>query len=251
MDSHYGASGAEVPAEVAVHLEKCARCRQLYGWLLSRPAPAATGLEESILQRLTASLKPVKRLPSTPVLALRFLAVFAFLIVVFVGTTGMFGVANMSAGQLLAICLVLGAGALLLALSLSWQMTPGARQRISTPAVIGIIIAGFAAVVGTLFPWEDAGAIFGKGWSCTRAGLMMSVPAAALLLWLATRGAPLRLGMLGASLGATAGLIALTALQLQCHNQHAGHLIVWHGGVVVLCILAGYFLGRLASRFSR
>ena len=53
--------------------------------------------------------------------------------------------------------------------------------------------------------------------------------------------------MLGASLGAVSGLLGLTVLQFSCDNQHAGHLILWHGAVVVISVASGYLFGRLAQ----
>ena len=70
-----------------------------------------------------------------------------------------------------------------------------------------------------------------------------------ILLALALRGAPLSGHTLGGCLGATAGLLSLTVLQFSCGNQHAGHIILWHGSVVALCSVAGYLLGRLVERF--
>jgi hypothetical protein len=246
MDSQFGAAG-EVPEAAAAHLRECTRCRELYAWILSGADSGPSGVEVNVSERISANLKPVKPLPPTSVLAGRFVGVFALLVVLLIVLLGASGPENMSLPQLLVIAAVLGASAIFLSLSLSWQMVPGKHQRIPAPLLIGAFALGFVIVVATMFPWENVADLFGLGWGCTRAGLLMAIPAAAVLTFLATRGAPLSFGLLGACLGATSGLLALTVLQLHCDNQHAGHLLLWHGGVVLLCTTGGYALGRIAE----
>jgi hypothetical protein len=54
--------------------------------------------------------------------------------------------------------------------------------------------------------------------------------------------------LLGATLGAIAGLLAVTVLQYTCELQDIGHLLVWHGGVLVLSTLAGALIGDRLRR---
>jgi hypothetical protein len=56
---------------------------------------------------------------------------------------------------------------------------------------------------------------------------------------------------LGATLGATAGLLGVIVLQLQCPHQEALHLVAWHGGVLILATGAGIIIGRAVERFRR
>jgi hypothetical protein len=51
-------------------------------------------------------------------------------------------------------------------------------------------------------------------------------------------------------LGAVAGLLAVTVLQYTCDLQQVGHLLVWHGGVLVLSTLAGSLVGDCVGRFG-
>ena len=44
---------------------------------------------------------------------------------------------------------------------------------------------------------------------------------------------------LGASLGAIGGLLGASVLQFTCNRQDAVHLLVWHGGVVIVSLLLG------------
>ena len=73
------------------------------------------------------------------------------------------------------------------------------------------------------------------------------MPAALVFAFLARRGARLSLGMLGGTLGAIAGLLGVTVLQFTCALQDIGHLLVWHGGVLVISTLAGALIGQSVS----
>ena len=73
----------------------------------------------------------------------------------------------------------------------------------------------------------------------------------AVLALLVVRGAPLSCGVLGASLGAISGLLAVTVLQFSCSDQHAGHILLWHGAVLLISVCAGYLLGRLGGYITR
>jgi hypothetical protein len=56
---------------------------------------------------------------------------------------------------------------------------------------------------------------------------------------------------MGATLGATAGLLGVTVLQVKCPHQEALHLLVWHGSVLAIATGAGLLTGWLAQRSSR
>lgn len=72
----------------------------------------------------------------------------------------------------------------------------------------------------------------------------MAIPAAILFWLLLRRGRALGVGTAGATFGAIAGLLGASVLQLTCNHQDAGHLLVWHGGVVIVSI----GLGMLAAK---
>ena len=160
------------------------------------------------------------------------------------------GIEAMNLPQLIGISLILALGVALLSLSLAWQMKPGSLQRIPARAAIGILAAGLAAGIVLLFPWRTPEAFLVRGWHCLRAGLALAVPAALVFAFLARRGARLSLGMLGGTLGAIAGLLGVTVLQFTCALQDIGHLLVWHGGVLVISTLAGALIGRSVSSLS-
>ncbi len=233
-------------------MTSCARCRQLYSWLLGpeEPAELPNGVQELVSRKLRASLRPVKPLPSTGRLAARFVAIFGLFAALLVAYFGPGGAAQMNATQLVVVTVVLLAAAALVAVSLSRQMVPGSVRRIPLSWLVGAFAAGFALVVAVLFPWERLPEMLAGGWACTYHGILIAVPPGAVMLYFAARGAPLSYRSLGATVGAAAGLLSLTVLQFSCENQHAGHLLLWHGGVVVLSVAAGYVAGWAAEQVA-
>lgn len=250
LDGLFGRPAETLPEKVREHLASCPRCARLYRWAVSDAGPWAVSEDFTArLQSLLAEdLRPVKPAPSGPVLALRFAGVFGLLLVVWMLISGLAGAHAMTTAQMVSVSAVLAAGAIFLSVSLSWQIVPGKARWLSPPLLIGVFLAGFLTVVGVMLPWESSGEIFAAGWLCTYHGLIAAIPAAAILTLLALRGAPLSFRALGTSIGAASGLLALTVLQFGCKNQHAGHVLVWHGAAMLGCLGAGYALGAGADR---
>ena len=163
---------------------------------------------------------------------------------------GVDGLRQMDLLQRIGISGVLVLGGVLLSLSLAWQMTPGSLQPIPTKVAIPVLAAGFLMGTALLFPWHAPEAFLARGWHCFKAGIAMAVPSAILFGLLAHRGVPLAIGRLGGTLGAIAGLFGATVLQFTCSRQEAGHLLVWHGGVLVASILMGLLIAQVVSRVS-
>ncbi len=252
MDAYFSRPDAELPEAVSQHLRECDRCAALYEWMLEGGAPtdAPAALDEQIEQGISKSLRPVRPLPSTRVLAASFAGLFVLMVAALMVFLGPDQMERMNAGQLVVlgglVVVVVG----LLSLSLSWQMAPGRRQRAPVSWIVGAFAAGFLLAAGVMFPWESAGEIFSSGWGCTIEGTLVAFPTGLLLLWLASRGAPLSYPALGVGLGATSSLFALTVLLFVCPNHQAGHLMLWHGGIVLICVCAGYLLGRIVEHFA-
>lgn len=251
LDGLFSGSSEELPEHVRRHIADCPRCARLHRLALGERTeePASGGLADRMRSALPDELTPVKPLPSTRSLTLRFLAIFVVLGALFQFFLGAGGLERMSVSQTAFVALLLAAGAILVAVSLSWQMVPGERQRIPLPLLLAAFGAGFVIVVAALFPWVNRG-FLDAGWSCARAGLLISVPVGAVLLFLAMRGAPLSYGKLGASLGAASGLLGLTVLQFHCEVVDAVHVLLSHGAIVVVATVVGGLLGVAASRVS-
>ena len=228
------------------HLRNCERCRGLYEWFAKgipspEPSPA---VYQNVQDELKRSLRPVSPQPAPRFLAAQFLVVFLLFASPAIVMMGPAGLHEMTAIQLVGMVSVLVFGAGLLSLSLAWQMTPGSLHRVPPRVAILSLTAGFLVGVAVLFPWRAPEAFLARGLTCLKGGLLMAIPAS-LLFWLVLRrGHALGVGTAGATLGAIAGLLGASVLQLTCNHQDAGHLLVWHGGVVMVSI----GLGMLAAK---
>jgi hypothetical protein len=260
LDRHFSASGrAALSASSSVlsgqarqHLIECERCRGLYGWILVEitAGEAAPVLYSKIRSTLQATLEPVSPLPSTRALATQFLIVFGLFALPISGILGFAGFHRMGLVQLIGVTVILAVGAAAFSFSLAWQMTPGSLKRFSTSVAVVVLAAGFLGCVGTLFPWRTPKAFVAQGWPCSVMGASIAVPAAALFWLLVRRGAILSRETLGGALGAIAGLLGVTVLQFSCSRQEAGHLLVWHGGVLLVTTLTGILIARALKCFS-
>ena len=252
LDRQFGARELGFSNEARRHFQECERCRRLYQWMTEEPVPAdgSPELYGKIRSSLQPSLSPVAPQASPRSLAARFWTVFLLFALPAIGMMGIAGLRQMDLLQMIGITVVLIVGGLLLSLSLAWQMTPGSLQRISTKVAVAVLAAGFLLGTALLFPWHAPEAFFVPGWHCFKMGIALAVPTAFLFWLLARRGAPLAIGSLGATLGAIAGLFGATVLQFTCSRQEAGHLLVWHGAVLMASILLGVLIAQVIGRVS-
>jgi hypothetical protein len=211
------------------------------------PPALATRITHSLL----ASLQPVQTLPSSRVSVLQIAAVFGIFTMTLLVLMGTAGASQMTSLQLLAMTVLLGTGVCFFSASLSWQMRPGSYHRVTITALLGIFGVGLLTGMALLFPWQSSPAFASQGWPCLVGGVAMAAPAGLLLWLIARRGAPLSLTTMGATLGATGGLLGVTVLQFKCPYQESSHLLVWHASVLAIAIGSGALLGRLAEHFRR
>ena len=223
------------------HLGKCERCRRLYQWMLESAVPreSVPAMASAIQAKLKQSLTPVKPQASPRVLAAQFLLVFLLFSAPMIGMMGTAGLHEMNVIQMIGIVTVLVCGAALLSLSLAWQMSPGSLHRVPPRIAVVVLASGFLAAIAILFPWQEPQAFLSRGGECLKAGLLMAAPSSLLFWLLVRRGHTLASGMLGATLGAIAGLLGASVLQFTCNRQDAVHLLVWHGGVVIISLALG------------
>src|SRR5947209_3827710 len=254
MDRQFETSAPGLSEAASRHLDQCPRCRSLHNWIAEQPLPAEVSTETTahIRSALVASLGPVKPLPSTRVTVMWLLGIFIVFALGVIAMMGAAAVELMSATQILGIAAILAAGAALLSVSLAWQMVPGSRQRIPLKLVSAVFGLGFLAAVTLLFPWSGSEPFLASGWACSLRGVGVASAGAALFWFLVRRGAPVSPAAMGGMLGAVAGCLGVTVLQFQCIHQYALHLLVWHGGVVVISAGVGALLGAAVTRgFAR
>ena len=252
LDRQFAGRGSQLSLDAQRHLDECERCRTLYSYLAEEfPAAAVSReVEHHIVQTIQGSLRPVSQLRSTAAIAAQLMIVFLLIVAAVLSKMKVVGLEVMNLPQLIGISTILSSGVVLLALTLAWQMRPGSLRRIPESASVGILAASLMVGIVLLFPWKTPDAFVVRGWRCLRAGLILAGPVSLVFWFLVRRGAPLGLRSLGATVGAIAGLLAVTVLQFTCDLQDIGHLLVWHGGVLVLATLAGTLVGDCLSRFG-
>ena len=218
---------------------------------LLEQAPASElspDLHRKISGALAASLQPVKPMPSAGVLAGQFASIFLVFAAALIATMGVTGFRTLQAWQALGIVAILAVGVSLFSVALAWQIRPGSLQKIPAKLSWAYFGVGFLTGAALLFPWRGTEAFVLHGWPCLLAGSAVAIPGG-ILFWLLTRrGVPLSAGAFGGTLGAIAGLLGLTVLQFRCIHQDAAHLLVWHGGVLVLSITAGVLVALAIER---
>jgi hypothetical protein len=254
LDAQWGRPDAALSAEARRHIEGCPRCRALYQSLcVDAPATGrgvAPAVQRSISEEIRKSLTPVKPQASTGMLAAQVAAAFLVISVVLSSMMKLVGIPVMNGVQMAGMSAVLALGLVVASRSLAWQMTPGSRQTIPAWNAVAILVLGLLIGMLVLFPMRTPQAFLARGLHCLRVGVMIAVPSAVLFWFMARRGAPLNLTTLGATLGALAGLVSVALLQVACDLQEMNHLVVWHGGVLLLTTLAGAGVGRLLGERS-
>jgi hypothetical protein len=102
-------------------------------------------------------------------------------------------------------------------------------------------------MMAATFRSQRDSAFMASGLMCMKNGLTYAIPAA-FLLWLTVRrGAVLFPKLIGAAAGGLAGLIGLSVLEVNCPNLNVFHILVWHGGVVLISSLGGALAGAVAE----
>jgi hypothetical protein len=208
-------------------------------------------LHRKISGALTASLQPVKPMPAAHVLSGQFASIFLVFAAALIAMMGVTGFRTLDAWQALGIVAILAVGVSLFSLTLAWQIRPGSLQKIPAKLSWACFGVGFLTGAALLFPWRGAEAFVSRGWPCLLTGSAVAIPGGVLFWLLTRRGVPLSAGAFGGTLGAIAGLLGLTVLQFHCLYQNAAHLLLWHGGILVLSITTGLLVALAIERNGR
>lgn len=234
------------------HLDQCAHCKTLYDWAStdSRVASISPMLSRRIVHSLQASPQRVKLLPPRRALIAEFIALFVVLSTVLTALMGTAGIVHASLTQVVVIGVLLLTGVALFSTMLANQMRPGSYQPVSWHVVLAAMGLALLISMGVLSPWVARPRFVAEGLPCLVSGVGIAIPTAALL-WLGVRrGAPFSMIATGGTLGAMAGLVGVTTLQVKCPHQEAAHLLAWHGSVLLIAVGAGLLIGWLAQRVS-
>lgn len=85
---------------------------------------------------------------------------------------------------------------------------------------------------------------------CIRMAATFSVPALAIPAWLVARGLPARPALTGALCGLGTGLMADAGLRMLCWNGERLHVLLAHGGAIVLLMLVAALGAVLIERLK-
>jgi hypothetical protein len=253
ISSHAGDS--LLAPQSAAHLVHCARCRSLTK-LLDEVA-AGDGLRPSekqlrrIQTNIAAGLKPVRPLPLSRIFLFAFAIIFLLVAAAGAFLLGMNGWRALTIAQRTVVFMTLAASAILLAISLVRQIVPGSKHAFSPATLPLAILTGLMTMMATTFRSQHDSTFMASGLTCMKNGLTYAI-SAAFLLWLALRrGAILLPKLVGAAAGGLAGLIGLSVLEVNCPNLNVFHILVWHGGVVLISSLGGALVGAAAESIDR
>ena len=192
---------------------------------------------ERIAQMLTASLQPVRPLPSNGVLAGGFLLLFGATARLAPVPVGLYGYHALNAEQRIVIFSLIAACAIAMSWSVVAHLIPGSKP--APPAIVPALIFALAGADLLLFPNFDTTRFIPHGIPCLRFGLLCATATAALAYPILRRGlftAPIAAG---ATTGCFAGLAGFAALALHCPILIAPHILVWHFGAVLFATLGG------------
>jgi hypothetical protein len=251
LDQQWHGPGTSIPRPIALHLEQCATCRTLLASLDgSGPgAQASPRVQSQIENAVLGSLQPVKPLAPAREFTVDLLAVFAFILVVGMAIAGVRAPWRMGRWQCATLTSVLVGGAVLLAVSLSRQISPGARHRVSPRALIVAVATAFLGGALLLLPWRMTSQFWLWGGLCFSFGAVLAAAATVPFWRMARRGAILSPALTGATIGMLAGLLSATVVHLGCANITAPHVALWHAAIPVFTALAGYRLGSFFHHY--
>ena len=214
--------------------------------VLKQTARAPHDLKAETLQRVSdsikTSLRPVRPLPPTWVLAGGLVIICAAVALTGAARAGFYGIEKMGLLERALIFPILLVFAWMAGTGFVHEMVPGSRRRLPPGALLAIVYVILVGVFALLFRDYRTSDFFSAGIACLLTGLLFAVPAA-LLAWLLLRRGfavnPLSAGLVAGTLG---GLAGLGMLELHCPNFQAAHVLVWHIAVVPLSAAAGAFV---------
>jgi len=117
-------------------------------------------------------------------------------------------------------------------------------------ALIFVACAGFMFFnSGTQIPAPAAAHVWMHWlWECLYMTISFSIPALVAPAWLVARALPNRPALTGALCGLGVGLMADAGLRLICWDAGFAHLIVAHGGAIVLLVTLGATCATIVER---
>lgn len=182
----------------------------------------------------------------TPLLALTTLVIYAAV----VSITPQRADLHSLMWQHILICGALGATGIL-AIVLGMHLSElKARLGLGLLGLTGVGYLAYALFSHDWFlPMPEEGLSLDNEMSCLRSGLLLTLPVLGITAWL-LRSARLPTLLSSLLLGLGAGLMAVLVLHTHCPNTTPGHLLLSHGGVILLAMSGAAWYGQRMSRRS-
>ena len=209
------------------------------------PDPA---LIERISGRVATGLTPVRPLPPRWVLAAGMIVLVLAVALAGAAYFGIYGIQELTAGQAAAIFTVLAILLGAAAMASVAGMIPGSRRVLRGWPLAASACVALAATFAAVFRDYSMDDFVPEGMVCFEAGLLVAIPAAALVWLVLRRGFTLDRPQSGASAGALGGLAGVLMLELHCPNLALPHVAVWHVAVIPASALAGWLVGAIVPR---
>jgi len=232
------------------HLRTCTSCSTIIEVLSAKPLVSDEEHLSSIRGLLTASLRPVRPLPSDPTLIL--LALVSFLAFSLLATVPVDyrGFHHLSTIQRLAYYATIALSAVLFSAAVVQEIIPGARRRLTPGLIVAFSLLSLVVVSVGLFPNFGLDHFVKIGVPCLRLGIVCAAVGGFLAYFLLRKGfasSPVRATTIT---GFFAGLAGVAVLALHCPVQNAAHMMVWHLGAMTIAGAGGALIGFLQQRLA-
>jgi hypothetical protein len=214
---------------------------------LQKAAEAALRVEPELLKKIAgsmqSSLRPVRPLPPTWMLAAGLTLICAAVATAAAARAGFYGIEKLAPWERVLIFSTLGMMAWTWGVEFVSRLIPGSRQHLSAGTLLGIGTAVLLGAFALVFRDYRTDHFISAGLACLLSGLLLAIPAAALSWLLLRRGFAVNTVAAGFVGGALAGLCGVTMLELHCANSQALHVLVWHTGVMPVSAAVGALVG--------
>ena len=211
-----------------------------------------------LLDAVKRDLKPVRPLASPGRRALALLPIGLALLI------GMPQLWSWRSHSVLASASSWGLSALETVLSLI-VLTAGFREAVPGRELSRRVLTALLGIASVSFVWVNATLHSPAGisqalwiqwfWECIGTAMTFSIPALIVPAWLVSRALPNRPALTGALCGLGVGLMADAGLRLICWDGDYAHVLVAHGGAILLLVGAGALsavvVERIKARWGR
>ena len=207
-------------------------------------------LLKQIAGSIQSSLRPVRSLPPTWMLAAGLTLICAAVATSAAARAGFYGIEKLALWERVLIFSTLGTMTWTCGVAFVNQLIPGSRQHLSVGTLLSIATAVLLGVFALVFRDYRTDHFISAGLPCLLSGLLLAIPAALLSWLLLRRGFAVNSVAAGFVGGALAGQCGVTMLELHCADSQALHVLVWHTGVVPVSAAVGALVGWVLRSFE-